>query len=117
MSIRSDPVRIVGYHETHDAIEPYPPQPGETCDRCKRKVPHPRTSTSPKSKVSAFRAPAEIVDELKDRLGRLAGDCGFDRLPYSEARTILLLLTIVEAVNRETLVEVASGMSWGTTPA
>lgn len=92
-------------------------QPGETCQLCKRRVPHPRTAKSPRSKVSAFRAPAEVVDELKDRLSRLAGDCGFDKLPYVEARTILLLLTIVEAVNRETLLEVASGMSWGTTPA
>lgn len=51
--------------------------PGETCDRCHRRVPYPKTSSSPKSKPLAYRAPTieehaahlEAMDAAAEVLG------------------------------------------------
>lgn len=90
--------------------------PGETCPSCKRRVPYPKKPSSPKEThpLSFGRAPVEVVDELKDRVNTVADLVGFTKWPYPQARAVMLMLTIAEAVNIETLVEVASGMSWGT---
>ena len=91
-------------------------EPGSECPACKRRVPHPPKHTSPKTThpLSFGRAPDEVVHELKDRVNALADDAGLSKLPYPQARTVMLMLTLAEVVSRETLLEVASGMSWGT---
>jgi hypothetical protein len=89
-------------------------EPGQTCPRCDRRVPHPRKESSPReTKTDSFRAPADLVDELRERLDRLAADTGLAERPYSKARVLMLLLTLADAVSRETLLSVASEMSWG----
>lgn len=89
-------------------------EPGQTCPRCDRRVPHPRKESSPReTKTDSFRAPADLVDELRERLDRLAADTGLASRPYSKARVLMLLLTLADAVSRETLLSVASEMSWG----
>lgn len=92
------------------------PGPGEDCDRCGRRVPHPRKSSSPRAThpVTFGRAPSDITDELKERVNALSQDAGLTSLPYHQARTVMLLLTIAESVDGETLKAVAGGMSWGT---
>ena len=90
--------------------------PGETCPKCQRRVPHPKKASSPQEThpLTFGRAPHEVVDELKERVNALAESAGLSKLPYPQARTIFLLLTLAEVVNPETLIEVASGMSWGS---
>lgn len=92
------------------------PGPGEECPQCRRRVPHTRKETTPREThpLTFGRAPSDITDELKERVNALAQDAGLTSLPYHQARTVMLLLTIAESVDAGTLKAVAGGMSWGT---
>ncbi len=50
--------------------------PGDTCNSCGRRVPHPKKSTSPTTKPIAYRAPLdeyeshlEVIDAVAELLG------------------------------------------------
>lgn len=54
-------------------------EPGQTCQGCGRKVPHPRTERSPDTKVVSYRVPADEYEahlEVRDSLAQHLGAAG-----------------------------------------
>lgn len=92
------------------------PHPGETCELCKRRVPHPKKPSSPSQTavVSIGRAPTDFKHELEARIEALGESAGLGETKFFKARTLQLMLTVAEAVSPDTLRAVAEGMSWGT---
>ena len=41
-------------------------EPGQTCPECKRRVPHPKKPSSPKTKVFAVRVPVDEIEAFTE---------------------------------------------------
>lgn len=58
------------------------PRPGETCVGCGRRVPHPKKSSSPKSRPISYRVPEEHMDTHKEILEAAARHAGVYDKPF-----------------------------------
>jgi hypothetical protein len=71
------------------------PVPGSTCELCKRKVPHPRKSDSPVSRVKAFRIPADEREAFEGLLGAAEEIVGVHSQPFATYKVLLAALALV----------------------
>lgn len=56
--------------------------PGDTCDGCGRRVPHPKKETSPQSKVTAYRVPLDLVESHEEIAQAAAEELDLHSKPY-----------------------------------
>lgn len=76
------------WHQPH-------PEPGETCERCNRKVPHPRKESSPTSKTFAYRVPLDEAEAHADVLDQAQRFVGCAEQPFSSFKVVALALALV----------------------
>lgn len=69
--------------------------PGSTCIVCKRKVPYPRKSDSPVSRVKAFRIPADEREAFEGLLGAAEEIVGVHSQPFATYKVLLAALALV----------------------
>ena len=69
--------------------------PGTTCDKCGRKVPHPRKPSSPKSAVKSYRIPADAREEWDEMVDAAASYMGIEKEPYATYKVLLTALVIL----------------------
>lgn len=69
--------------------------PGETCQLCKRRVPHPKKSTSPTTKPLAYRAPLDEYDAHLEAIDTVADILGIKANKYHRFTTINYALAVV----------------------
>ncbi len=63
-------------------------EPGEKCQGCGRRVPHPKKPTTPSSKTVSFRVPLDDVEAWKEALDAAAEHVGLFGKPYHQYRTL-----------------------------
>ena len=91
-------------------------QPGETCQLCKRRVPHPKKPTSPKTKVWAMRVPVDESDAWDELVEAASKHLGSQGRPHDKFWT--LQLAIVFMLQAQESAGALSRLStFGTTPA
>lgn len=56
--------------------------PGDTCDNCGRRVPHPKKPSSPTSKVTAYRTPLDLAESHDEIAVELAKELGVYEKPF-----------------------------------
>ncbi len=78
-----------------------PPEPGERCPRCTRRVPKPRKSSSPTTKRIVAAAPPDLADSLTAWLDALQESAGADSISYPRARVLEGLLVFAASEHRE----------------
>lgn len=85
-----------------EEVETAHPEPGERCPACDRRVPKPRTSTSPASRRLVVTGPADRIGYLIDALDALQAFVGAD--PHSYPRlSVLEALALLGGQHRELL--------------
>lgn len=64
--------------------------PGQTCDRCQRRVPYPKKETSPKSRTVSLRIPDDGIEEWDDLFVLIAERLGVStKEPYFKYKALL----------------------------
>lgn len=63
-------------------------EPGQTCVVCKRRVPHPRQATSPKTKPLAYRVPEGEYDAHLETIDAVAELLGIKETKYHRYNTV-----------------------------
>lgn len=71
------------------------PLPGETCELCRRRVPHPRKEASPKTAVVSYRVPLDEIEAHREILETAAKFLGAHERPYWQFATYALALYAV----------------------
>jgi hypothetical protein len=71
------------------------PGAGETCELCKRRVPHPKKETSPVSKTRAYRVPLDEADAHEEVLTQAAKFLGSYERPHWQFQTLTIALALV----------------------
>ena len=71
-----------------------PPSPGESCKSCGRRVPYPKKSDSPKTKVCSIRVPIDDVEYFEERFKFVAEDLGIYKKPHWKWGVINYLFVI-----------------------
>jgi hypothetical protein len=69
--------------------------PGETCETCGRKVPHPRKAKSPTSVTKAFRIPVDEAPAFTSTLEACQEYLGTASQPFSAFKTLSLALGLL----------------------
>lgn len=93
MDVNGDLVGSLGEHvHTWDVGVP---KPGETCEACKRKVPHPRKESSPSSRTVSYRVPVDEYDAHQETLENAARWVGTAERPFSVYQTVALALAVL----------------------
>jgi hypothetical protein len=68
-----------GGHEIYEVPMVKPPEPGETCQLCERRLPHPKKESSPKTTVvKSWRLPAEEKESREETLEATALHLGIN---------------------------------------
>lgn len=85
-------------------------EPGTDCPTCERRIPYPKTESSPKDtkQLNLGEGPVDAVNEMKTRLDDLADKAGLTRLRFPRMKTLDLLLTLGASVSEETMLDAAS---------
>lgn len=80
-----------------DVYENLGPQPGETCGFCKRRVPHPKKASTPKSRVWSTRVPLDDkgADTFSELVDAAAEHHGLTSRPYHRYLTLLFAVTLL----------------------
>lgn len=73
------------------------PQPGETCEKCKRRVPHAKKASTPKSRVWSTRLPIddEGADTFSELVDAAAEHHGLTSRPYHRYLVLLFGVTML----------------------
>lgn len=71
------------------------PAPGETCPTCARRVPHPRKTSSPASRVFSMRVPADEMDVFGETVDAAAEWLGVKEQPHHRFKTVALAAALV----------------------
>jgi len=69
--------------------------PGETCDTCGRRVPHPKKVSSPVSKPLAYRAPLDEYEAHLEAIDAAAEELGFTQNKYHRYVTVNYALALI----------------------
>lgn len=91
---------VVTDMHTHEVVQHLAPQPGETCEKCKRRVPHKKKSSSPITKVWSTRVPVGDSDSFSELVDAAAAHHGLTSKPNHRFWTMqyaLVLLLQAEA--------------------
>jgi len=88
--------------------------PGTTCPTCERRVPHPKKETSPTNvrQLNLGQAPADFVNEIKNRLDEQAEAWGFKEQPHHRLKVLDLALEFSQAVTGDAAQNVAKARPW-----
>ena len=70
-------------------------EPGTECPECRRRIPHPKKPTSPKTKPKAYRVPVEEREAHEDVLAQAAKHLGTHERPHWEFQTYTIALALV----------------------
>ena len=81
-----------GLHSVHHDLHP---APGETCESCGRRVPHPKKPTSPNSKPRSYRVPLDEADAHEEVLTQAAKHLGTHERPLWQWQTYTIALALV----------------------
>jgi hypothetical protein len=78
--------------------EVFPPEPGERCVMCHRRLNRKKTDESPAVKEVRFRAPPDVIEAIEEQFDTLQEYTGVDPYGFPRARLLeaLLLLGIQE---------------------
>ena len=71
------------------------PEPGQECKLCKRRVPHPKKATSPKTRVYSTRVPIDDAETFKELVDAAAEHAGLKSKAHHEYNTLLTGLTLI----------------------
>ena len=71
------------------------PAPGETCELCKRRIPHPKKETSPTSKTRSYRVPLDEDVAHEEILTEAARFLGTFERPHWQFQTLTIALALV----------------------
>jgi len=69
--------------------------PGSTCPQCKRRVPHPRKASSPKTKVYGMRVPLDEAETFGEVVDAAAEHLGVKDQPHYKFKTLSLASALV----------------------
>ena len=83
--------------------------PGEKCEGCGRRVPHPRTEKSPTSGTLSVRGPADAIPSLKTMVDDMANG-PFRQHKYPRFAALEASLKIMSELQPGTLVQIAREM-------
>lgn len=75
--------------------EPYAVEPGHTCPRCQRRVPHPKKPSSPTTKTTSYRVPVDEQKAHEEVLEAAAKFLGTHSRPHWKFQTFTLALAAV----------------------
>lgn len=90
----------VTYAEPEEMLAP--PQPGERCSLCNRRVNKPRKDDSPTTREIRIKLPADRMESVEEAFDALQEVTGID--PYSYPKgTLLEALLLLGGQNRESL--------------
>jgi hypothetical protein len=70
-------------------------QPGQTCEACKRKIPHPKKPSSPTTKPVSYRVPLDEVQAHQETLEAAAHFVGVAEQPFSHFKVYTLALALL----------------------
>jgi hypothetical protein len=70
-------------------------EPGDECPSCKRRVPHPKKATSPKTRVYSTRVPIDDAETFKELVDAAAEHAGLKSKAHHEYNTLLTGLTLI----------------------
>lgn len=104
------------YHELEDMIEPgkgdpngrtifdnVHPEEGQECPVCKRRVPHKKKETSPKTRVFSTRVPVDDAETFSELVDAAADHMGAKTKPHHVYFTLLTGLTLILQAPKEHL--------------
>lgn len=83
------------WNEIPSAEELLGVQPGETCERCKRRVPHPKKATSPTTKVWSTRVPIDDAETFSELVDAAAEHHGLSSRPHHRFWCLLYAVTLL----------------------
>jgi len=79
---------IDGGETPHEEIHEHAVAPGDTCNTCGRRVPHPKTASSPKTKPLAYRVPEGEYDAHLETIDAVAELLGIKETKYHRYNTV-----------------------------
>ena len=79
------------------------PQEGEECKLCKRRVPHKKKATSPKTKVASIRVPIGDAETFEELIDAAAEHMGAKAKPHHKWSTIVVGLALILQTPKEQL--------------
>lgn len=69
--------------------------PGDTCPTCERRVPHPKKTSSPKTKTMSLRVPVDAADDFDEIYEAAARHLGCYEEPHWKYKTALTALALL----------------------
>jgi hypothetical protein len=90
---------VSGGHEKFEVTwvpghEPHPPEEGQECPTCRRRVPKKKKPSTPTSKVHSFRLPLDQTDELEEIWEAVAKHLGVQENSYYKGEAVLRAFVI-----------------------